>query len=141
MNEIGRLVGIQGHLSIQKVFSETSGTPLAERSRSVRRLSMSEREVISRGLIAGQSIRSIAGTIGRTPSTVSRKIKGNRDRRYYRAHKAEAAAWDRAKRPKRCKLLAKHPALSRPVAQKLQSFWAPRQIAGWLRNEYSSQEH
>lgn len=140
MNEIGRLFGIQGHSSIQKIFSETGGIPPVQRRRSARCLSISEREEISRGLMAGLSIRSIAKTIGRAPSTVSREIRRNRGRRYYRAHKAEAAAWGRAKRPKVCKL-AQHPALSRLVAEKLQSFWSPEQIAGWLKTEYPGQEH
>lgn len=140
MNEIGRLFGIQGHSSIQKIFSETGGIPPAKRRRSVRCLSISEREEISRGLMAGQSIRSIATRIGRAPSTVSREVGRNRGRRYYRAHKADAAAWERAKRPKVCKL-AEHPALSRLVAEKLQSFWSPEQIAGWLKTEYPGQEH
>ena len=140
MSEIGRLFGIQGHSSIQKIFSETGGIPPAERRRSSRCLSISEREEISRGLMAGQSIRSISKMIGRAPSTVSREVRRNRGRRYYRAHQAEAAAWDRAKRPKVCKL-AQHPALSRLVAEQLQSFWSPEQIAGWLKSEYPGQEH
>ncbi len=140
MNEIGRLFGIQGHSSIQKIFSETGGIPPAERRRSVRCLSISEREEISRGLMAGLSIRSIARTIDRAPSTVSREIRRNRGRRYYRAHKADAAAWERAKRPKACKL-ARHPALSRLVAEKLQILWSPEQVAGWLKTEYPGQEH
>ena len=125
MGEIGRLFGLQGHTSIQQIFSKTGGIRPAE---------------ISRSLMAGRSIRSIAGAIGRAPSTVSREIRRNRGRRYYRAHKADAAAWERAKRPKTCKL-AQHPALSRLVAQKLQSFWSPEQIAGWLKTEYPGQEH
>lgn len=140
MNEIGRLFGIQGHSSIQKIFSETGGIPPAKRRRSVRCLSISEREEISRGLMAGQSLRSIATRISRAPSTVSREVRRNRGRRYYRAHKADAAAWERAKRPKGCKL-AEHPALSRLVAEKLQSIWSPEQIAGWLKTEYPGQEH
>ena len=140
MNEIGRMFGIQGHSSIQKIFSETGGIAPAERRRSVRCLSISEREEISRGLMAGVSLRSIARTIGRAPSTVSREVRRNRGRRFYRAHKADAAAWERAKRTKACKL-EQHPALSRLVAQKLHSFWSPEQIAGWLKTEYPGQEH
>lgn len=140
LGEIGRLFCLQGHTSIQQIFSKTGGIRPAERRRSARCLSMSEREEISRSLMAGRSIRSIAGAIGRAPSTVSREIRRNRGRRYYRAHKADAAAWERAKRPKTCKL-AQHPALSRLVAQKLQSFWSPEQIAGWLKTEHPGQEH
>lgn len=139
MNEIGRHFGIQGHSSIQRIFSETGGIRPLERRRSARSLSMSEREEISRGLIAGRSMRSIAGALGRAPSTVSREIQRNRGRRHYRAHVADAAAWDRAQRPKTCKLAANR-ALGRIVASKLQLEWAPEQIAGWLKRTYPGDE-
>jgi len=42
--------------------------------------------------------------LGRSPSTVSREINHNGGYHDYRAAKAEQAAWDRAKRPKLCKL-------------------------------------
>jgi IS30 family transposase len=139
MNEIGRYFGIQGHSSIQKIFSETGGIRPLERRRSARCLSMSDREEISRGLMADRSMRSIAEALGRAPSTVSREIRRNGGRRHYRAHKAEAAAWDRAKRPKTCKL-AGNRALARIVAGKLQLEWAPEQIAGWLKRTYPGDE-
>jgi len=85
-------------------------------------------------------MRSIAATLGRAASTVSREISRNRGRRPYRAHQADAAAWERAKRPKDCKL-AQYPALARRVAEKLMGFWSPEQIAGWLRSEDPGQEH
>ena len=78
LNEIGRRFGTQGHSSVHRIFSETGGIRPLERRRSSRSLSMSEREEISRGLIAGRSIRSIAGTLGRAPSTISREIRRNR---------------------------------------------------------------
>ena len=139
MNEIGRLFGIQGHSSIQKIFSETGGIPPAERRRSSRSLSMSEREEISRGIVAQRSLRSIAAELGRSPSTVSREVRRNGGRRHYRANKAEQAAWDQAKRPKTCKL-AENRALARIVAGKLQLEWAPEQIAGWLKRTYPGDE-
>ena len=139
MNEIGRLFGIQGHSSIQKIFSETGGIRPPPRTRSPRCLSMAEREEISRGLVAGRSIRSIAADLGRAPSTVSREIKRNDGRRGYRANKADAAAWDRARRPKTCKLAA-HPALASLVAEKITQLWSPRQIAGWLKRHYPDDE-
>ncbi len=94
MNEIGRAFGIQGHSSIQKIFSETGGIRPAERRRSSRSLSLAEREEISRGIVVGRSIRSIAAKLGRAPSTVSREIRRNEGRRRYRANKADAVAWD-----------------------------------------------
>jgi IS30 family transposase len=139
MSEIGRRFGIQGHSSIHRIFSETGGIRPAERSRSGRSLTLSEREEISRGLVAGRSMRSIARDLGRAPSTVSREICRNQGRRYYRAHKADAATWERAKRPKICKLAANQ-ALARMVASKLQLEWAPEQIAGWLKHTYADNE-
>ncbi len=139
MNEIGRHFGIQGHSSIQRILSETGGIRPLKRRRSARSLSMSEREEISRGLIAGRSLRSIARALGRAPSTVSREVQRNRGRRHYRAHAADAAAWDQAQRPKTCKLAANR-ALARIVASKLQLEWAPEQIAGWLKRTYPGDE-
>ncbi len=139
MNEIGRLFGSVGHSSIQKVFSQTGGIRPAQRRRSARSLTLSEREEISRGIVAGDSIRCIAAQLGRAPSTISREIHRNRGRRYYRANTANQTAWDRAKRRKTCKLVD-NPALARLVAGKLQSFWSPEQIAGWLKTEYADQE-
>jgi transposase, IS30 family len=80
MNEIGRSFGIQGHSSIQRIFSETGGIRPAKRRRSARALSLAEREEISRGIVIGRSIRSIALELGRAPSTVSREIRRNSGR-------------------------------------------------------------
>jgi transposase, IS30 family len=80
MNEIGRSFGIQGHSSIQRIFSETGGIRPAKRRRSGCALSLAEREEISRGIVLGRSIRSIASELGRAPSTVSREIRRNSGR-------------------------------------------------------------
>ena len=53
--------------------------------------------------------------------------------------RADQAAWDRAPRPKICKL-AQNRALAHIVASKLQLQWAPRQIAGWLKRSYPDDE-
>jgi len=94
-----------------------------------------EREEISRGLSAGDSIRAIAARIGRPPSTVSREVSRNGGRQRYRATDADKAAWTRARRPKEC-LLAQQPALCAAVAGKLAEDWSPEQISGWLRREF-----
>ena len=96
------------------------------------RSELAEREEISRGIVAGRSIRSIAADLGRAPSTVSRELQRNGGHRRYRANKADQAAWDRAHRPKSCKLVQNR-ALAR---KKLQLQWAPRQISGWLKRMY-----
>jgi IS30 family transposase len=87
----------------------------------------------------GQSIRSIAMQIGRAPSTVSREIERNGGRLAYRASHADSAAWDRAHRPKQCKL-TENRALARIVAGKLRMLWSPEQIAGWLKHTYPRDE-
>jgi IS30 family transposase len=103
-------------------------------------LSLAEREEISRGIVAGHSIRTIASQLGRAPSTVSREIGRNGGQQRYRGNKADEAAWQRAHRPKTCKLAANY-ALAHIVAEKLQLEWSPDQIAGWLKYTYPDDEH
>jgi IS30 family transposase len=127
------------HTSIQGILVRSGGIRPPKRRRSRLALSISEREEISRGIVAGNSIRAIASHLGRAPSTVSREIRRNGGRRRYRASMADQAAWDRAIRPKTCKL-AENRALARIVAGKLQLEWAPEQIAGWLKRTYPGDE-
>jgi IS30 family transposase len=94
-----------------------------------------EREEISRGLAANRSIREIARTLGRSPSTISREVGRNGGGRAYRAAEADAQAWRRAQRPQRCQL-AKRARLKRWVAQKLQCDWSPRQISVGLERAF-----
>ena len=103
-------------------------------------MTLSEREEISRAVVAGQSIRSIATSLGRAPSTISREIKRNGGQECYRASQADQAAWDRTLRPKTCKL-AKNRTLAHIVAGKLQMQWSPEQIAGWLKHTYPDDEN
>jgi len=138
LNAIGRHFG-RSHSSIQNVLSQTGGIRPPKRRRSRLALTMAEREEISRGVVADQSLRRIAAILGRAPSTVSREIHRNGGRRRYRANQADQAAWDRAKRPKTCKL-AQNPVLARKVEQKLNQLWAPEQIAGWLKRKYPNNE-
>ena len=139
LNSIARHFG-RSHSSIQGILARTGGIRPPQRQRSGRALTLAEREEISRGVVAGQSLRSIAASLHRAASTVSREINRNGGRRQYRANKADQAAWDRAHRPKRCKL-AQNRALACIVASKLQLQWAPRQIAGWLKRIYPDDEN
>ncbi len=138
LHSIARLFD-RHHPSIQGVLARSGGIRPPKRRRSRLALTMSEREEISRGIVAGWSIRSIASALGRAPSTVSRELRRNGGRRRYRANTADNAAWDRAQRPKPCKL-AENPVLARLVAEKLQLQWAPRQIAGWLKRMHPGNE-
>jgi len=138
LHSIARLFD-RHHPSIQGILASTGGIRPPQRRRSRRVLSLAEREEISRGIVAGHSLRWIASRLGRSPSTVSRELRRNGGRRRYRASQADQAAWDRAKRPKTCKL-AENRALARVVAGKLQLEWAPDQIAGWLKRTYPGNE-
>ncbi len=103
--------------------------------RGAGRLSLEEREEISRGLAAGLSLRAIAAQLGRATSTVSREVAANGGRRRYRASRSDQQAWSRATRPKKCKL-ANNPVLRAIVEEKLQRRWSPEQIVGWLKLTY-----
>lgn len=108
--------------------------PVAQR-RSRLVLTRDEREEISRGIAAGHSLRMIGSRIKRAPSTVSREITRNGGDLRYRAGDAEERAWDRAKRPKKCRL-AMNARLRLIVASKLKMQWSPQQIAGWLKTQF-----
>jgi len=103
LHEIGRLFD-RGHTSVYKVLAPTGGIRPPPRKRSRLALSLAEREEISRGLVAGRSIRAIAADLGRAPSTISREVARNAGVKLYRAAKADRHAWQSALRPKPCKL-------------------------------------
>ena len=136
---IGRAFG-KSSSSIHFQLAPYGGIRPSPRRRSELALTLAEREEISRGIVRGESMRSMASMLGRAPSTVSREINRNGGRQRYRASKADQAAWDRAHRPKRCKLAQKR-ALARIVANKLEQLWSPDQIAGWLQHTYPDDEN
>ena len=138
LTSIGRLFDRLSS-SIFNMLAPTGGIRPPIRKRSKLALTLSDREEISRGIVSGLSIRSIAENIHRSPSTISREIKRNGGYDIYRATQADQAAWERSHRPKLCKLASNH-VLSRIVATKLQLNWAPEQIAGWLKIEYPGDE-
>jgi len=105
--------------------------PKVEPKRSPLRLSLVEREEISRGLASGESLRSIACRLGRAPSTISREVSGNDGAGRYRACQADKAAVRRTRRPKPSKL-AQCEGLRVVVETKLELRWSPQQISGWL---------
>ena len=139
LNTIARLFD-RHHSAVQRILAETGGIRPSPRRRSRRALTLAEREEISRGVVAGRSIRSIAATLNRAPSTVSRELRRNGGQHSYRASNADESAWERAKRPKTCKL-AQNRRLARMVAKKPQLEWSPEQIAGWLKHTYPNNEH
>lgn len=121
--------------SIHGYLSRTGGIRPPVRKRPDRSLSLAEREEISRGIVAGLPIRTIAKDLGRAPSTISREINRNGGADEYRATLADKNAWARALRPKVCRLVLNRP-LCQQVETKLRIKWSPQQIAGWLKREY-----
>ena len=130
----------RNHSSIQGILAETGGIRRAQRCRSRLALTLAEREEISRSVATGQSIRSVAARLGRAPSTISREIMRNGGQACYRASQADQAAWDRAHRPKICRLVENR-TLAHIVAGKLRLLWSPEQIAGWLKRTYPDDEN
>jgi len=124
--------------SMFRVLARSGGIAPRPGSRSAWRLSVAEREEISRGLRGGESFRRIAIGLGRPTSTVSREVAGNGGRRRYRAHLAEARAALRARRPRRAKLARNRP-LRRLVERLLEARWSPQQIAWQLRQDHPHQ--
>jgi len=105
------------------------------RCRAEQQLQAEEREAISWGVARGASFHATAREMGRSASTVSREVGRNGGRRANREVQADRAAWERAERPKPCKI-AQHPELCRVVTAKLEAKWAPQQIAGWMQRQH-----
>ncbi len=120
---------------VRHEVARTGGIPPSVRQRARWALTLAEREVISRGVACGSSLRQISRDLGRAPSTVSREVRRHGGPRRYRAADADQRAWARSRRPKRCRL-ATHSALRDAVATKLALAWSPQQVAGWLRQAY-----
>ena len=144
MRLIARRLGRESS-SVRTLIEDTGGVRPMPRRRSSRCLSLIEREEISRGVAAGESLRQIAARLGRAPSTVCRDVArnggrgGHGGRGGYRALGADRAAWQRARRPKTAKL-AINGQLRAVVEEKLAEGWSPQQISGWLTDTYPGVE-
>src|SRR5437763_4240352 len=131
---IARKLG-RSHGSIRTFMVANAGRRPRPPGSSELRLSLAEREEISRGLAGGSSLRAIARGMNRAPSTVCREVNANGGRRAYRALNAERAARRRARRPKVAKLAACR-RLRAVVEAKLEDFWSPEEISAWLARAY-----
>ncbi len=101
-----------------------------------RYLSLLERLQIADPLGHGASLRTIARELGRSASTVSRELHRHTDEHgRYQPHQAEQAAQQQRQRPRQPKLLA-DTRLRDVVQRKLNRYWSPEQIAGWLRAQH-----
>ncbi len=133
--DIANALGQSSTGNVYRVLEAYGGITPPQRCRAPRVLSFSEREEISRGVAAGETMRAIARRLGRAISTVSQELSRHGGRCAYRAAQADREAWRSARRPKRCLLACNQP-LQRLVAAKLQQDWSPQQIAAWLRDQY-----
>lgn len=124
--------------TIFTMLRDTGGIKPSERRRAAAHLTLSEREEIRAGLSAKMSIRAIARSLNRSPSTISREVQRNRGRCGYKAVDANNRANRMAKRPKEC-LLERNSQLRNLVLEKLELKWSPEQISGWLRRTFPRQ--
>jgi IS30 family transposase len=137
--DIARALDRRNKSGVYRVLALNGGIAPARRRRAAVALRLEEREEISRGIAAGRSIRRIAQGLKRSPSTVSREIRRNGGCSAYRASQADTFAWQRALRPKACRL-ARHGALRWRVAHKLALQWSPEQISGWLKQQFPADQ-
>jgi hypothetical protein len=86
--------------AVRRVLECTGGIAPSQRRRSSRVLSLVEREEVSRGIAAADTIRAIARGLNRAVSTVSQEVSRHGGRELYRAAEADLAAWNSALRPK-----------------------------------------
>ena len=137
--DIARALGRRNKSGVYRILAVNGGIAPAPRLRAPVALRLEEREEISRGIAAGRSIRRIAQDLGRAPSTISREIRRNGGCSAYRASEADTRAWERALRPKPCRL-TRHAGLRWRVAQKLSLQWSPEQISGWLKRQFPADQ-
>jgi IS30 family transposase len=121
--------------TIQRLLASDAAVIPPIKRRAALRLSLAEREEISRGIGAAESCRTIATRLGRAASTVARDIVANGGRQNYRAWRADAHAVKLTRRPKVAKL-ARCARLRHEVERRLEMRWSPQQIAARLAIDY-----
>jgi len=105
-----------------------------------RHFSFLEREEISRGLAQGWSLRAIASSLQRSPSSVSREVKRHWTCVGYRACRAAFRARKRSRKSRRVRFLFSQPVLWKEIQGKLRLRWSPEQISAWLRKTYAAKD-
>jgi IS30 family transposase len=136
--EISRRLGMPKR-TVSKYLQRMGGIRPRAGRRAECCLTSVEREKISRGIARGESARAIGRVLGRSHTTISREIHRCGGRRRYRAHVAQRAAWERARRPRATKLEL-CPELRELVIERLGQDHSPQQISGWLRLAHPDNE-
>ncbi|MDB5536993.1 MAG: Integrase, catalytic region [Devosia sp.] len=120
---------------VQRIVSVHGGIAPSARLRAAWTLELGSARRSLAGLRQVLPSRAIARNLGRSQSTIFWEIARNGGAQAYRATRDDKQAWERARRPKRCRLACSG-RLRWLVAQKLALQWSPEQVAGWLRREY-----
>ncbi|PIZ56316.1 MAG: IS30 family transposase [Candidatus Tagabacteria bacterium CG_4_10_14_0_2_um_filter_40_13] len=106
------------------------------------RLTLKEREEISRGIWANECFADIARRINRPASAISREVWGNVKYSWcYRAEKAQHRADENKKKGRRPKKLDTNPKLKNYVYEKLRLKWSPEEIANRIKTDYSQDKN
>jgi transposase, IS30 family len=135
LREAARAAGVSKTTGHYWLRDSGGNRPRARRPRPALRLSLAEREEISRGLAAGLTLTAIAHGLGRSTSTISREVARNHGLRGYRAVQADGLAEARTRRPKPAKL-AVDAVLRAHVEQRLAQRWSPQQISARLVRDF-----
>jgi IS30 family transposase len=98
-------------------------------------INAAERQVIQRALEAGQSLRSIARSLGRSHSSISREWHRNDSQGGYEATAAQGLAESRARQPSHFRRF-EHAALKETVLRWLERDWSPAIISACLRHDF-----
>ena len=106
------------------------------------RLSLLEREELSRNLAKAYSYRQIAKMVGRHYSTISREIKRNSiSRTNYRAVLAQQNAQNESRVLRRKRKIDNNIELQKFVTKHLVLYWSPEQIAKRLKILYPNDKN
>ena len=134
--EACRVLGVSRRLGtrIRRDRRHQTAPPSRVSTPTGRYLSLRERLRIADLTLMGMSQRAVAAELGRSPSTVKRELDRHRDNDgRYLPHRAQDRAVTQRRRPRPSKLTADD-RLRRNVQRKLNRYWSPQQISGWLRS-------
>ncbi|MGQ0843846.1 MAG: IS30 family transposase [Sporichthyaceae bacterium] len=128
----GLVVDSNSHM---RYFGSVTNHSAPESESSGRHLRLDQRISIADGLVNRQSLTSIAASIGKPTSTVSREVAAHSVEEVYLPHRAHERARAARARPKACKL-AVHTELREQVEKGLRQEHSPEQISRRLRLDY-----
>ena len=127
-------LGVSRRTGHRWILDTKGQAPVKKRQLSGRYLSVEERLRIADLKLTGESIRSIASHLKRSPSTISRELRRNGGRGRYGPHVAQRRAERRRSRPKSFKL--DRAELREIVQSKLCSKWSPEQVSLHLAERF-----